>query len=72
MRKKTVDNENTNSNKKDNENINNKKDITPSKSMKPTTSQRINTLKLNINALSRISWLQDRHIDIAFEDIKKK
>ena len=59
-------------NSDDNENINKKKkENTPSKSMTPTTNQRINTLKLNINALTRTSWLLDSHIDLAIEDIQK-
>ena len=59
-------------NSDDNENINKKKkENTPSKSMTPTTSQRIDTLKLNINALTRTSWLLDSHIDLAIEDIQK-
>ena len=59
-------------NSDDNENINNKKkENTPNKSVTLTTSQRINTLKFNINALSRTSWLHDSHIDLAFEDIQK-
>ena len=51
--------------------INNKKENTPSKTVTPTTNQRINTLKIDINALTRTSWLHDRHIDLAFEDIQK-
>ena len=39
--------------------------------MTPTTSQKINTLKIDINALTQASWLHDRHIDLAFEDIRK-
>ena len=42
----------------------------PCKPVMPT-SQRINTLKLNINALTRTSWLHDCHIKIAMEDIQK-
>ena len=40
----------------DNENTNkSKRESTPSKSVTPTTSQRINTLKLNINALKTVT-----------------
>ena len=41
--------------------------MTPS----PSTSQRIDTLKSNINALTRASWLLDSHIDLAVEDIQE-
>ena len=59
-------------NSDDNESINNKeKENTPNKSVTLTTSQRITTLKLNLNALSQTSWLHDSHIDLAFEDIQK-
>ena len=59
-------------NSDDNENINKKKkENTPSKSMTPTNSQKIGTLKFNINALTRASWLLDSHIDLAVEDIQK-
>ena len=55
-----------------NENTNkSKRESTPSKSVTPTTSQRINTLKLNINALTRTSWLHDSHMKIAIDDIQK-
>ena len=47
-----------------------KKENTPSKPVTPT-SQMINTLKLNINALTRTSWLHDSHIQIAIEYIQK-
>merc|ERR1711874_247959 len=51
-------------------NINKKGEITSSGSMMPTTSQKINTLKMDINALTRTSWLHDGHIDLTFEDIR--
>ena len=35
-----------------------------------STSQRINTLKLNLNALRQDSWLLDSHIEFAIEDIE--
>ena len=49
----------------------NKSGSTPGKPVTQSTSQEINTLKLNINALSRTSWLHDSHIKIAIEDIEK-
>ena len=60
-------------NSDNNETINREKENTPKKSMtpSPSTSQRIATLKSNINALTRASWLLDSHIDLAVEDIQK-
>ena len=49
----------------------NKSGSTPGKPVTQSTSQEISTLKLNINALSRTSWLHDSHIKIAIEDIEK-
>ena len=39
--------------------------------MTKSTSQQINMLRLNKDALSRTSWLHDSHIQIAIEDIEK-
>ena len=36
-----------------------------------STSQQINTLRLNKDALNRTSWLHDSHIQVAIEDIEK-
>ena len=59
-------------NRDDHENTDKSKSgSTPSEPVTPSTSQRINTLKLNINALTRTSWLHDCHIEIAIEDIRK-
>ena len=59
-------------NRDDHENTDKSKSgSTPSEPVTPSTSQRINTLKLNINALTRTSWLHNSHIEIAIEDIRK-
>ena len=43
---------------------------TPSEPETPSTGQRMDTLKLNINTLTRTSWLHDCHIEIAIENIR--
>ena len=43
----------------------------PSKPKTLSTGQRLDTLRLNINALTRTSWLHDCHIEIAIENIRK-
>ena len=51
--------------------ITNKGESISSKTVTPTTSHMKNKLKLDINALTRISWLHDRHIDLAFDNLQK-
>ena len=42
---------------------------TPAVPAAQSASQQIDTLRLNLSELSRFSWLQDSHIQIAIEDI---
>merc|ERR1711895_354360 len=69
----TINMEKENTPKKSSETINREKENTPRKSTTPppSTSQRIDTLKSNINALTWVSWLLDSHIDLAVEDIQE-
>merc|ERR1711874_26033 len=70
---KTINMEKENTPRKSSETINREKENTPRKSITPppSTSQRIDTLKSNINALTWVSWLLDSHIDLAVEDIQE-
>ena len=43
----------------------------PGEPVTKSTSQQIDTLRLNKDALSWTSWLHDSHIQIAIEDIEK-
>merc|ERR1712121_465339 len=43
----------------------------PNKPKTPSTEQRLDTLRLNMNALTRTSWLYDCHIETAIEYIRK-
>ena len=68
---------NSNASKIDDENVNggdtdrNKSGSMPGELVTKSTSQQINTLRLNKDALNRTSWLHDSHFQIAIEDIEK-